>query len=177
MTSLVRKALNRAVVMLVAGLSLAPATAVGQACAGVTLDPPVTGGLDFGRLYVTSGTSGAATLDASSGVVSATGRLVAAQAGAALAVRVTDAEPDCEFRLTITPSSQTLAPAFTAVADRIAVLEGVLVSADPGQREWVVRMTNGVARIMVGGRLEMSTSGDGLIDTYTAPFSVSVEPF
>lgn len=154
---------------------LAPAAARAQSCTAVTFDPPISGGLDFGRLYVSSGPSGTATLDANTGFVSASGRLVAAQTGAPLSIRVTDASPDCEFLLTITPASRDLATSFTAVADRIAVLEGTLLNADPGQREWLVRMNNGVARIAVGGVLQMNTSSD-LIDSYIATFTVSADP-
>jgi len=73
-------------------------------------------------------------------------------------------------------SSQDLAPALTAVADRISVQEGTLLSADPGQREWLVRMINGVARIQSGGVLEMNTASAGPIDTYVETFTVSVDP-
>lgn len=153
-----------------------PATAWGQSCTAVTLDPPVSGALDFGRLYVTAGLSGTATLDPATGVIGTTGRLVAAQTGLPLTVRVTDASPDCEFILSIAPASQDLAPSFTAVADRISVQEGTLLNADPGQREWLVRMDDGVARILIGGVLEMNTASDGLIDSYVETFTVSVDP-
>lgn len=157
------------------GALLAPAVAQAQSCTSVTLDPPLSGQLDFGRLYVSAGPSGTATLNPATGFVSTTGRLVAAQTGAALSVRLTDASPDCEFLFTITPASRDLAPLFPVVADRIAVLEGTLLNADPGQREWLVRMNNGVARIAVGGVLQMNTSSD-LIDSYTATFTVSAAP-
>lgn len=163
-------------VLVVALGLMRPAAATAQACTGVTLDPPVTGTLDFGRLYVTTGMSGTATLDPGSGVVSTSGRLVAAQTGAPLSVRVIDASPDCEFILSTAPASRTLATDFTAVADRISVLEGSLLNADPGQRAWLVRMNNGVARILIGGVLEMSTPSDALIDSYTETFTVSVDP-
>lgn len=45
----------------------------------------------------------------------------------------------------------------------------------PGNREWLVRMTNGVARIAVGGALQMNTSAD-LFDSYAATFTVSAAP-
>lgn len=157
------------------GVLLAPTGARAQACTAVTFDPPISGQLDFGRLYVSAGPSGTATLNPATGFISTTGRLVAAQTGAAMQVRVTDASPDCEFLLTIAPSSQNLATAFTAVADRITVLEGTLLNADPGQREWLVRMNDGVARIAVGGVLEMNTSAT-LIDSYVTTFTVSVDP-
>ena len=151
-----------------------PAVARAQTCTSVTFDPPISGELDFGRLYVSAGPSGTATLNPATGSISATGRLVSAQTGAPLQVRVTDASPDCEFLLTITPASQNLATAFTVVADRITVLEGTLLNADPGQREWLVRMDDGVARIAVGGVLEMNTSAN-LFDTYAATFTVSAD--
>lgn len=157
------------------GVLLAPAAAQAQSCTAVTFDPPISGELDFGRLYVSTGASGTATLNPATGFISTTGRLVAAQSGAPLSIHVTDASPDCEFLLTITPASQNLATAFTVEADRIAVLEGTLLNADPGQREWLVRMNNGVARIAVGGVLEMNTGAD-LIDTYGATFTVSADP-
>lgn len=157
------------------GVLLIPAAARAQSCTAVAFDPPVSGELDFGRLYVSSGPSGTATLNPATGSVSTSGRLVAAQTGAPLSIRVTDASPDCEFLLTITPASRDFAPAFTVVADRIAVLEGTLLNADPGQREWLVRMTDGIARIAVGGVLQMNTGSD-LIDSYTASFTVSADP-
>ncbi|MFA4892529.1 hypothetical protein [Brevundimonas sp.] len=153
-----------------------PAVARGQACTGLALDPPVSGTLDFGRLYVTAGVSGTATLDPASGLVNATGRLVSAQTGLPLSVRVTDPSADCEFILSVTPASRDLASSFTAVVDRISMLEGTLLNADPAQREWLVRMNNGVARVLMGGVLEMNTAADGLIDTYTVTFTVTVNP-
>ena len=164
-----------ALLLVALGALLAPATAEAQSCTAVTFDPPLSGELDFGRLYVSSGPSGTATLNPATGSVSTSGRLVAAQTGAPLSIRVTDASPDCEFLLTITPASRDFAPAFTVVADRIAVLEGTLLNADPGQREWLVRMNDGVARIAVGGVLQMNTGSD-LIDSYTATFTVSADP-
>jgi len=161
--------------LVAAGALLIPAAARAQSCTAVTFDPPVSGQLDFGRLYVSEGASGTATLNPATGFVSTTGRLVAAQTGAPLSIRVTDASPDCEFLLTITPATRDFAPAFSVVADRITVLEGTLLNADPGQREWLIRMNDGVARIAIGGVLQMNTSSD-LIDTYTATFTVSGDP-
>lgn len=57
----------------------------------------------------------------------------------------------------------------------ISVLEGTFLNSDPGNREWLVRMTNGVARIAVGGALQMNTSAD-LFDSYAATFTVSAAP-
>jgi ABC-type transport system substrate-binding protein len=170
----VRKRRHAALLLVAIGVLLAPAAAQAQSCTAVTLDP-ITGDLDFGRLYVSAGLSGTATLNPATGSVSATGRLVAAQAGAPLLIRVTDASADCEFLLTITPASRNFATSFTVVADRISVLEGTLVTGNPGQREWLVRMNGGVARMAVGGVLEMNTSSD-LIDSYTATFTISVGP-
>lgn len=162
---------------LVAGaLLLLPATARAQACTAVTIDPPVSGALDFGRLYVAAGAAGTATLDPATGQVSTTGRLVGGQTGAPLQLRVTDADPDCEFILRIAPASRDFAPFFSVEADRITVLEGALLNADPAAREWLVRMSGGVARVAIGGRLEMNTASDGLIDTYVASFTASVDP-
>ncbi len=100
---------------------------------------------------------------------------VAAQAGVPLSIGVTDASPDCEFLLTITPASRDFATSFTVVADRISVLEGTLLNSNPGNREWLVRMTSGVARVAVGGVLQMNTSAD-LFDSYAATFTVSAAP-
>ena len=158
------------------GLLLAPGVVRAQACTAVTIDPPISGTMDFGQLYVSAGLSGTATLDPATGQVTTSGRLVSGQAGAPLQLRVVDASPDCEFVLNIVPASRDFATAFSVVADRISVLEGVLLNSDPGQREWLVRMTNGVARIAIGGQLEMNTASDSLIDTYTATFTATVSP-
>lgn len=171
----VRKRRRVALLLVALGALLAPVAARAQSCTAVTFDPAISGALDFGRLYVSAGASGTATLNPATGSVSTTGRLVAAQAGVPLSIRVTDASPDCEFLLTITPASRDFATSFTVVADRISVLEGTLLNADPGQREWLVRMNNGVARIAVGGVLQMNTSSD-LFDSYTATFTVSAAP-
>lgn len=153
-----------------------PATAAAQACTDVTFDPPISGVLDFGRLYVASGLSGTATLNPATGLVTTTGRLASGQAGQALTVNITDASPDCEFILSITPLSQDLATNFTVVADRISVQQGTLLNADPAQRAWLVQMSNGVAQIRIGGVLEMNTSSESLIDTYVETFTVAVDP-
>lgn len=172
-----RPAALAAALVAVFGFTLfVPAPAQAQACTAVTLDPPVSGALDFGRLYVAAGVSGTATLDPVTGQLSATGRLVGPQAGAPLQIRVIDASPDCEFRLILAPASRDFAAGFSVEADRIAVLEGDLLNADPGQREWLIRMNNGVARIAVGGRLEMNTASDSVIDAYTVTFTATVEP-
>lgn len=170
----VRRGRRMTLLLAALGAVLVPAAARAQSCTGLTFSPAISGELDFGRLYVSAGASGTATLNPATGSVSTTGRLVAAQAGVPLSVRVTDASPDCEFRLTITPASRDFATSFTVVADRISVLEGTLLNADPGNREWLVRMTDGVARIAVGGVLQMNTSAD-LFDSYTAAFTVSAD--
>ena len=157
-------------------ISLVPGGVLAQACTNPQLDPPISGVLDFGQIYVTAGLSGTATLDPATGGISTSGRLVAPQAGSPLSVRVTDASPDCEFLLTITPADRDFAASFTVMADRIAVLEGVLLNTDEPQREWLVRMSNGVAQVRIGGRLEMNTAADGLIDDYLATFTISVDP-
>lgn len=193
----VRKGRRVPLVLTALGALLVPAAARAQTCHLVTFNPPVTAQLDFGRMYVAAGSSGTATLNPANGAISTSGRLATTQVGVPLVIRVFASRgqggangngnngngngggnvnvPDCEFRLTITPTSKDLAPGFTVVADRIVVLEGTLVTANPGQREWLVRTNNGVARIAVGGVLQMN-SGSNLINSYTATFTVSADP-